>query len=445
MRRSEASPRPRRRLLLTVSGASVVLAITAGAVVWTGRHGQESRASADESVHVTTAVVERADLSDTRTLGGTLGHGRSRVVRSGKEGLVTWLPRIGAEVTRGGQLFRVNDNPVPLLYGSTPLYRTLRDEGTVGRDVKVLVDNLRKLGYDFGEQPEVGSWVRPRPAATPASDGAGAEGETASADAASGESAEDETASGKSGQDAAPSARPTAADSDSDSDSAGAGSPAASPSPAPVQVRRGEGVLTSGVIAALKRWQSRTGAAATGELGPGDAIVLSGAVRVGGLLAEPGDAAGGDLLSVTSTVRQVTVPLEADATGSVRRGNKVTVTLPDNSTVRGHVTALSSDAQSADNAGGEPQLTVTVGLDDPDAESVRDADAGSVRVGFTSAAKKDVLVVPVGALLALSEGGYALQRPGGRLLPVETGLFAKGRAEVSGPEISEGLRVVTAS
>lgn len=203
--------------------------------------------------------------------------------------------------------------------------------------------------------------------------------------------------------------------------------------------------MTSGVIAALKRWQSRTGAAATGELGPGDAIVLSGAVRVGGLLAEPGDATGGDLLSVTSTVRQVTVPLEADATGSVRRGNKVTVTLPDNSTVRGHVTALSSDAQSADNAGGEPQLTVTVGLDDPDAESVRDADAGSVRVGFTSAAKKDVLVVPVGALLALSEGGYALQRPGGRLLPVETGLFAKGRVEVSGPEISEGLRVVTAS
>ncbi|MEU0644829.1 hypothetical protein [Streptomyces umbrinus] len=408
----------------------MVLAITAGAVVWTGRHGQESRASADERVHVTTAVVERADLSDTLTLGGTLGHGRSRVVRSGKDGLVTWLPRIGAEVTRGGQLFRVNDNPVPLLYGSTPLYRTLRDEGTVGRDVKVLVDNLRKLGYDFGEQPEVGSWVRPRPAATPTSDGAGAEGETASADAAS----------GKSGQDAAPSARPTAADS------AGAGSPAASPSPAPVQVRRGEGVLTAGVIAALKRWQSRTGAAATGELGPGDAIVLSGAVRVGGLLAEPGDAAGGDLLSVTSTVRQVTVPLKADATGSVRRGNKVTVTLPDNSTVRGHVTALSSDAQSADqNAGGEPQLTVTVGLDDPDAGPVRDADSGSVRVGFTSAAKKDVLVVPVGALLALSEGGYALQRPGGRLLPVETGLFAKGRVEVSGPEISEGLRVVTAS
>ncbi|MGW3423056.1 hypothetical protein [Streptomyces phaeochromogenes] len=97
------------------------------------------------------------------------------------------------------------------------------------------------------------------------------------------------------------------------------------------------------------------------------------------------------------------------------------------------------------NAGGEPQLTVTVGLDDPDAEPVRDADSGSVRVGFTSAAKKDVLVVPVGALLALSEGGYALQRPGGRLLPVETGLFAKGRVEVSGPEISEGLRVVTTS
>ncbi|MGA5508260.1 hypothetical protein [Streptomyces umbrinus] len=440
MRRNEASPRPRRRLLLTVSGASVVLAITAGAVVWTGRPGQESRASADERVHVTTAVVERLDLSDTLTLGGTLGHGRSRVVRSGKEGLVTWLPRIGAKVTRGGQLFRVNDNPVPLLYGSTPLYRTLRDEGTVGRDVRVLVDNLKGLGYDVGEQPVVGTWVRIRPAVQPTPAEAGAtEGAAASAAVTSGESTEGETgsgeaadgeaASGKSVQDPAPSARPTT-----------------SPSPAPVQVRRGDGVLTSGVIAALKRWQSRSGAPATGELGPGDAIVLSGAVRVGGLLAEPGDAAVGDLLSVTSTVKQVTVPLKADATGSVRRGDKVTVTLPDNSTVRGHVTALSSDAQSADqNAGGEPQLTVIVGLDDADAEPVRDVDSGSVRVGFTSATRKGVLVVPVGALLALSEGGYALQRPGGRLLPVKTGLFAKGRVEVSGPGISEGLRVVTAS
>ncbi|MEU9955075.1 hypothetical protein [Streptomyces sp. NPDC050982] len=440
-----------------MSGASVVLAVTAGAVVWTDRHGQEPQASADEGVHVATAVVERADLSDTRTLAGTLGHGRSRVVRGGKEGMVTWLPRIGAEITRGGQLFRVNDSPVPLLYGSTPLYRTLRDEGTVGRDVKVLVDNLRRLGYDFGGQPEVGSWVRVRPAVTPTPDGAGGGGGTStSAEVASGESAEDgaasasASASGKSGRDGAPSARPTASApaSLSASVSAGAGSPAASPSPspAPVQVRRGDGVLTSGVIAALKRWQSRTGAAATGELGPGDAVVLSGAVRVGGLLTEPGDAAGGDLLSVTSTARQVTVPLEANTTGSIRRGNTVTVTLPDNSTVRGHVTTLSSDAQSAEkdpNAGGEPQLTATVDLDD--AELVRDVDSASVRVGFTSATRKGVLVVPVGALLALSEGGYALQRPGGRLLPVKTGLFAKGRVEVSGPGVSEGLRVVTAS
>ncbi|MFI6274866.1 hypothetical protein [Streptomyces sp. NPDC050988] len=441
MRRNEATPRPRRRLLLTVSGASVVLAVTAGAVVWTDRHGQEPQASADEGVRVATAVVERADLSDTRTLAGTLGHGRSRVIRGGKEGLVTWLPRIGAEISRGEQLFRVNDKPVPLLYGSTPLYRTLRDEGTVGRDVKVLVDNLRRLGYDFGGQPEVGSWVRPRPAATPAPapDEVGdAEGQSASADVASVGSAEDGrgSGSGKSGQDSAPTARPTAAASTS------------APAPAPVQVRRGDGVLTSGVIAALKRWQSRTDAAVTGELGPGDAVVLSGAVRVGGLPAEPGDAADADLLSVTSTVKQVTVSLETDTTGAIGKGDAVTVTLPDDSTVRGHITALSSDTQSADkeqNTGGEPQLTVLAGLDDADAEPVRDMDSGSVRVGFTSATRKGVLVVPVGALLALSEGGYALQLRDGRLLPVKTGLFAKGRVEVSGPGVSEGLRVVTAS
>jgi hypothetical protein len=56
-----------------------------------------------------------------------------------------------------------------------------------------------------------------------------------------------------------------------------------------------------------------------------------------------------------------------------------------------------------------------------------------------------VLAVPVNALLALREGGYALQLPDDTLLPVETGLFAMGLVEVTGEGLREGLAVVTTS
>jgi hypothetical protein len=56
-----------------------------------------------------------------------------------------------------------------------------------------------------------------------------------------------------------------------------------------------------------------------------------------------------------------------------------------------------------------------------------------------------VLVVPVEALIALREGGYAVQLPGGELRAVETGMYSRALVEISGPGIAEGLTVVTAS
>ena len=56
-----------------------------------------------------------------------------------------------------------------------------------------------------------------------------------------------------------------------------------------------------------------------------------------------------------------------------------------------------------------------------------------------------MLAVPVNALLALAEGGYAVEveRDGRRaLVGVETGLFADGQVEVSGQGLAAGDRVV---
>jgi hypothetical protein len=61
-------------------------------------------------------------------------------------GLVTWLPEVGTVVGRGEPLFHVDTEPVVLLLGKLPLYRTLA-AGVEGPDVRQLEENLAALGY----------------------------------------------------------------------------------------------------------------------------------------------------------------------------------------------------------------------------------------------------------------------------------------------------------
>ena len=63
-------------------------------------------------------------------------------------GTFTWLPSVGAVVGRGGTLWRVNNLPVVLMYGSVPAYRTLKEGVSDGPDVTQLNENLIDLGYD---------------------------------------------------------------------------------------------------------------------------------------------------------------------------------------------------------------------------------------------------------------------------------------------------------
>jgi hypothetical protein len=66
-----------------------------------------------------TAVVTRTDLSSNVSLPGNLGFGAA-VPISGGSGTVTWLPPVGAIVSRGQPLYRRDDRPDPQFNGSTP-------------------------------------------------------------------------------------------------------------------------------------------------------------------------------------------------------------------------------------------------------------------------------------------------------------------------------------
>jgi peptidoglycan hydrolase-like protein with peptidoglycan-binding domain len=65
-------------------------------------------------------------------------------------GTVTSLPRAGSVVSRGQALYRLDGDPIVLMYGSTPAYRALRSGVSDGADVRELEQNLAALGFDPG-------------------------------------------------------------------------------------------------------------------------------------------------------------------------------------------------------------------------------------------------------------------------------------------------------
>ncbi|SDS35717.1 HlyD family efflux transporter periplasmic adaptor subunit [Actinoplanes derwentensis] len=309
---------------------------------------------------VATAEVERTDLSTARIMPGTLGYGMSRTIRA-SAGTVTWLPKTGATMRRGQPLYRNDDKPVLVMYGTTPLFRPIEGAGLTGRDVRVVVDNLRALGYQVGDQPG--------------------------------------------------------------------------------RIRPGDAVLTTAVVEAVKRWQLDTGCPVTGVVTPADVVVLPGAVRVGQVTAQLGEPAADGVLIVTGRRKAITVPVRADDLGSIKAGAAVQVELPSGGTVPGTVSGVDRDVTAPE--GEVPAVDVTVTI--KNTKAVRALDSAPVQVSFTGEVRAGVLAVPVAALLALREGGHAVQIAGGPLVAVETGMFAMGLVEISGDGLTEGVRVVTAS
>jgi hypothetical protein len=137
----------------------------------------------------------------------------------------------------------------------------------------------------------------------------------------------------------------------------------------------------------------------------------------------------------------VTLDVSAAQRDALDGTSTVTVELSDGESVDADVSAV-AETPTTDPASGATTYRVTLTVGD---EAARSAD-GPVTVQVVRQAREDVLAVPVNALLALLEGGYAVERltadNGKELVAVETGLFADGWVEVRG-ELAEGDEVVT--
>ena len=92
--------------------------------------------------------MRRRNLVQTDTEAGTLSYANPQTVYDRLSGTVTWLPSVGQVIQPGGVLYRVNGEPVLLMNGNTPAYRTLSAADSDGADVLELNRNLKSLGFN---------------------------------------------------------------------------------------------------------------------------------------------------------------------------------------------------------------------------------------------------------------------------------------------------------
>ena len=210
--------------------------------------------------------------------------------------------------------------------------------------------------------------------------------------------------------------------------------------------------------AGVQKLQSGLGIASpSGSLPLGQVVFEPQALRVSQVSGSLGGPASGPVLTATSDRHVVTIPLDAAQQSEVKKGDRVSITLPDGTTTPGAVSTVgrvaasstsSSSGPSGSGSGGSGSpatITVQVKLIHPGAAGT--LDQAPVTVNITTASAKNALVVPVAALLAQGPGRYDVEvaGPGNtrRYVPVRTGIFddAYGLVQVTGT-LTTGQRVV---
>jgi len=201
--------------------------------------------------------------------------------------------------------------------------------------------------------------------------------------------------------------------------------------------------FSAATASVIETWQESIGAEDDGIVGIGEVVFSTAPVRVSALQVSVGDQVGSGtpIFTTSSDEIEVSFDLPTFEADNVEVGAQVEVQLPDLSTTTGIVTEIATTAELSEN-GGDATFPVTVELDDPSvAEGIVDAP---VTVAVITDQVRGVTAVPVEALVALTEGGYAVEVADGsgtRLVAVEPGFFAEGLVEISG-EPSPGDKVV---
>jgi peptidoglycan hydrolase-like protein with peptidoglycan-binding domain len=359
----------RRKLLSTGTAAGLLTLGAAGLAAALLLSRDDAVASPDATGPApVTAEVVRTDLITRTEVEGTLGFADSFAVLGVGSGTVTWLPKVGTEIAHGQRMYEVDGRPVPLFYGSTPMWRSLQLGVSEDKDVLEVERNLKALGY--GDDLAV------------------------------------------------------------------------------------DGRFTAWTGQAIRDWQEDLGVRETGRIVPSDVVMQPGRLRISAVDGLLGGPVGGKILTATQTDRQIVVQLSVSDEGLAKVGRRATVEMPGGRSTTGTIfkigTAATAGGDGKGGGKGNPgegtdSATVPVYLKLDEPKAAGRLDGAPVTVGFTGDVRKNVLAVPVNALLAVADGGYQVEVVAAdgarRRVAVELGTFADGKVEVSGAGLAAGMRV----
>jgi membrane fusion protein, multidrug efflux system len=502
---TEASRSRWRRPWVWVAAVVVVLVIAAVvALIWNAVSNENQ---AETGASFNTAAVQRTDIEVTEQLSGTLGYGDADAltfvssddgvdtVAGALSGTVTAIAGEGTVVEPGDVLYEVNGEPVVVLRGSTPAYRSFSARMSDGADVAQLEQAMVDLGYATTEDLTVdedftsataGAIERLQADLGADEDGVLQLGEVVFAPDPFLVAEVMVELGGTVGpgtpivatSKALSGTVTTIADEGS---IAGPGSVLLTIDAEPVVLLIGEvpayralklgvvgddvlqleqaladlgygndedfsvdGVFDEATRNTVLAWQRDIGAAPDGVVNVGDVVFAPAQVRIGEHLVAVGDQVrdGTPIMSTSVNETFVAVQLSTDDQDLVAVGDAVTVVLPDGTREPAVVSDIGTVVQASQS--GDTYFEMTVTLDDP--EAAPGLDEAPVDVEVVGDSASNVLSVPVTALIALAEGGYAVEviDDGGttRLVGVDPGLFADGRVEVAGDGLSDGMKVV---
>lgn len=492
-----SAERPGRRrwpFLLIGAAAGAMLALAGTASLG---DDDEQAATSQAAVTRATATVGQQDLREEIEWAGILGYGEP-VSIAGPTGVVTWSSEVGTDVDRGDLVAIVGDQPVVVFFGSTPLWRPLA-VGDVGADVRQVEANLAALGYDPDLTVDIDDEFTANTAAMVErwQEDLGIEptGEIEPTDVVILDGPSTIVSSAATGSQAVGSVA-TAAPRSSVTDVVAAidgtvtdlatigttvehGSvlyrvddvPVVALAPAdpvaealldptftdleleealvvgghdPDGELTVDGVLTEATTAAVERWQRASGLPVTGLGDPGlfTPVIDGHAVERHGLGEQDVVSTGGPVLATSRSQLSVSVVVDVAEADEFAVDQEVSVEAADGSTLDGVVTDIGAVTPAA-NAQDSPTVEITI-----DIEAGADVSLIEGPVTVVSAGEEilGATVVPTRALLALAEGGFAVEKLAGddqtRLIAVEIGAFADGVVELVAGDLQPGDEIV---
>jgi peptidoglycan hydrolase-like protein with peptidoglycan-binding domain len=198
-----------------------------------------------------------------------------------------------------------------------------------------------------------------------------------------------------------------------------------------------DGDWTDATTEAVEDFQEAYGQDDDGQITRGEIVFITSPQRVASVGGVAGQQSTEAAIQVTSPAPSVSVDVElADAT-LLAEGDEVTIELPDESTTTGTVASIGA-------AETDEQGDTTLPVEISSAEAIELPPGTPVDILVSIVTAEQVLAVPVEAVLAVVEGGFAVEVRNGtttELVGVELGVFADGYVEISG-DVAEGAEVV---